>query len=391
MAERRLDPAFPGQAYTFDEISTFYAGLYKGKAIKKYWEDECQVVKGKGKGKAKAKAAPKYKAKAVPKEPKAPKSGRFADPWFRQFDRPTDGYMDAMGFVNRLPLRLMSTEVFVHGLVDATKMWSDFDEAAFQPILCGDKAVVSVWFNNFVDTDCGGEYWETWYNTFVTPKDQPQEVVPADAGPMGVVANPKALSYLQRVVCGDTPGNPGAAMKAVVGGREIWGFPKHPELGQLSLEYEESDGKKVGFKFEAKHSGKTCVTLKLRLPEADEGAQVVPVEARTGRETCISCPFLGGVHKGHNGAKQTRYQSAMKCTQHVKAWDAKTDTLTFGDDSHYAAPIKRWDFTPVLKVHSPDFKIVAMKPSGWMSGTKAAAAVRAHEKKIADGTKPGAL
>jgi len=180
-------------------------------------------------------------------------------------------------------------------------------------------------------------------------------------------------------------------MKAIAGGREIWGFPKHPEPGNLSLEYEESDGKKVGFKFQAKHHDKTCVTLKIRLPEADEGATVVHVDAKTGRDTCISCPFLGATHKGHNGAKQTRYGSAVKCTQYVKAWDTAKDSITFGDNSHYSEPIKRWNFEPVLKVHSPDFKIIATKPCGWMSGAKAAAAVRAHEKKIAEGTKPGAL
>ena len=41
-----------------------------------------------------------------------------------------------------------------------------------------------------------------------------------------IIAAPEALTFLQRVVCGDAPGNPGAALKAITGGREIFGFPK---------------------------------------------------------------------------------------------------------------------------------------------------------------------
>jgi len=49
---------------------------------------------------------------------------RFADPWFRQYDCATDGYTDSMGFTQRLPLRLRGTNVVIHGLVDAEKMWA---------------------------------------------------------------------------------------------------------------------------------------------------------------------------------------------------------------------------------------------------------------------------
>jgi len=30
-----------------------------------------------------------------------------------------------------------------------------------------------LWFNKFSDTDCGGAYLETWYNTLVTKKSDP--------------------------------------------------------------------------------------------------------------------------------------------------------------------------------------------------------------------------
>jgi hypothetical protein len=94
---------------------------------------------------------------------------RFEDAWWRQLDQPEEGFVDTSGFVNRLPLRLESTELIVHGLVDVDKMWADFPKEDYVPVLCGGKGVVSFWFNNFKDTDCGGEYWETWYNTFVSP------------------------------------------------------------------------------------------------------------------------------------------------------------------------------------------------------------------------------
>jgi len=268
----------------------------------------------------------------------------------------------------------------------------EFDNEDFHPILVDGKAVVSVWFNNFEDTDCGGAYFETWYNTFVTSKSEPQLFLEGDqAGPMAAITHPKALIFLQRVVCSDTPDNPGAAMKAIAGGREIFGFPKHPVPGVIDLKYIEHEGNRVEFSFDASHVGHASVSLKVRLPDADEGSMVIPIEAQTGPDTVISCPKLGGSHKGHNGAKQQRFGQAFKCTQFVKPWNAETDTLTFGDDAHYGAPISRWDFTPVLKVHSPDFKIAAFKPVGWISGADADHAVAEHEQRLLSGVKAGAL
>jgi malate dehydrogenase len=63
--ERRVDPD-DGVAYTWDELSEYYKGKFKKKAIEAYW-DECKVVKGNKKGAAKAKAKSKAKAKAEPK------------------------------------------------------------------------------------------------------------------------------------------------------------------------------------------------------------------------------------------------------------------------------------------------------------------------------------
>jgi hypothetical protein len=73
MVEKRID-AEDGQAYTWEEMSAFYAGKYKKKEIETFWysckEAKSDKGKGKGKGKAKAKAKPaakeKAKAKAAP-------------------------------------------------------------------------------------------------------------------------------------------------------------------------------------------------------------------------------------------------------------------------------------------------------------------------------------
>jgi len=53
-AEKRTDPD-DGTAYTFEELSAFYEGKFKKKAIQAYWDDECKPKKGAAKAKAKAK------------------------------------------------------------------------------------------------------------------------------------------------------------------------------------------------------------------------------------------------------------------------------------------------------------------------------------------------
>merc|ERR1719361_1907835 len=148
-------------------------------------------------------------------------SKRFSDPWFEQYETPTDGFIDAGGFMNRLPLRLASTEVMVYGTVDAEKMWSEFEDEAFIPVLVGGKAIISIWFNNFSDTDCGGAYLETWYNTFVTPKGEAQLELPYDTPMSAIIQDPRALSYLQRVYCSESPVSTGAGAVAIEGGRSI--------------------------------------------------------------------------------------------------------------------------------------------------------------------------
>jgi len=321
--------------------------------------------------------------------------GRFADPFFRKYDRATDGYVDSQGFMNRLPLRLEATNVIIHGLVDADKMWKDFDDEPFQPVLVGGKAIVTIFMNNFLDTDCGGSYLETWYNSVVTPTGTPQVKLDADKLADGLGAG---MSYLMRVVCSDAPGNPGAAMKAIAGGREIFGFPKHPNPGKIRFEYKEDN---TLVEFDMEHDGKKGMEVRVKLPGAKKEGEKYPVQdieelrlalnLKLPAEAIISCPRLGGSHRGHNGAKQTRFAQHLCCTHHIAPWDPATDSIKFFDDAHYGAPMSRYNFTPVLKVHCPDFKIAAFKPNGWIAGRKADAMVREHEKKLADGTKAGAL
>mmetsp|Transcript_61326 Transcript_61326/g.170016 ORF Transcript_61326/g.170016 Transcript_61326/m.170016 type:complete len:102 (+) Transcript_61326:411-716(+) len=96
-------------------------------------------------------------------------------------------------------------------------------------------------------------------------------------------------------------------MGAISGGREIWGFPKH-------------------------HDG--CLTPRWAV-------------------------------------KQTRYGQAFKATMHTAPWDPRTDSLIVHSGAgEYGSILGRWNFAPAVKMHSPDFKIVAFKPAGWLKSDK---------------------
>jgi hypothetical protein len=323
-------------------------------------------------------------------------SGRFADPFFRQYDTASAGYVDSMGFMNRLPLRLEATNLVLHGLVDADAMWKEYDvDEAYQPVLVGDKAIITIFMNNFLDTDCGGSYLETWYNTVVTPKGTPQVKLDADKLADGLAAG---FNFLMRVTCADKPDNPGAALKAICGGRGIFGFPKHPVPGKIRFDYTD-DNTKVEFDME--HEGKQGLEVRAVLPGTKTEGSTYPVQEidalrlaldlKIPPEGIISSPHLGGAHRNHNGANQMRFAQHLCCTQHIAPWDPATDSIKFGDDAHYGAPISRWNFQPILKAHIPDFKIAAYQPNAWVSGEEADAAVKEHEKRLAAGTSAGAL
>eukprot|EP00928_Gymnodinium_smaydae_P013233 TRINITY_DN14844_c0_g1_i1.p1 TRINITY_DN14844_c0_g1~~TRINITY_DN14844_c0_g1_i1.p1 ORF type:complete len:638 (+),score=190.40 TRINITY_DN14844_c0_g1_i1:84-1997(+) len=80
MAERRVDPE-DGTAYTYDELSKYYAGKYKKKEIEQYWESCAPAKKGKQGSAAKAPAAKaKVKAKVKAKPAREQASGKAAMP-----------------------------------------------------------------------------------------------------------------------------------------------------------------------------------------------------------------------------------------------------------------------------------------------------------------------
>merc|ERR1711959_662585 len=149
------------------------------------------------------------------------------------------------------------------------------------------------------------------------------------------------------------------------------------------------------------HDGKKGMEVRAKLPGNKVPDQLYPVQEidqlRLSLDVeipalgIVSCPRLGGSHKGHNGAKQTRFAQHLCCTQHLAPWDPTTDSIKIGNDAHYGAPLSRWDFQPILKAHVPDFKIAAYKPNAWISGRKADAMVREHEKRLAAGVLAGAL
>jgi len=79
--EKRKDPE-DGRAYTWDELSEFYKGKYKKKALEEYWQNECTPVKTKKSGsKAKAANGPtpaESLAEAKPKGKNKPQGKRLA-------------------------------------------------------------------------------------------------------------------------------------------------------------------------------------------------------------------------------------------------------------------------------------------------------------------------
>merc|ERR1712226_1085284 len=118
---------------------------------------------------------------------------------------------------------------------------------------------------------------------------------------------------------------PGAAMKAITGGREIFGFPKHPVPGTINFSYEEIEGKKVGWQFDCSHQSKPCVTVRCALPEMDPNHIVVPIDVIAPMDLVIGAPRMGGTHKNHNGSHQTLFGQAIHANQATTLWNPETD------------------------------------------------------------------
>lgn len=73
--------------------------------------------------------------------------------------------------------------------------------------------------------------------------------------------------------------------------------------------------------------GKFCVKAPVRLADDDdEGCQTVPVDTVTAPDAAVGGPRLGCANLGHTGAHQTGSNTAVKCTQYLKAWDPEADS-----------------------------------------------------------------
>jgi hypothetical protein len=292
------------------------------------------------------------------------RESKLSDPWFEQWAQ-TDAYTASDGHVNRIPLRLASSNVVLYGRATLSEVLKDFEHEDHRPVTVGGDVPVQLWCNNFIDTDCGpadriNPYIETWYSFPVTPKSAPLDLPYQDPFSYNV-SSPEALIWCHRVLCG--PASDGyalGAVAAIAGGREVWGFPKHPGLADLSFEYPDDDT----VAFESAHQGNRVFSLRIRRPESVEGHVAIAVDERTGPDTCITPKQ--DPREATFVAMQTRYGQAFAATMHFSPWDGTTDSLTIhGEEDYFSARLKRWAFTPVLKMHCPDLRIVAFKPAGW--------------------------
>jgi hypothetical protein len=289
---------------------------------------------------------------------------QVTDEWFKQWPQ-TDSYQASNGYVYRIPLRLTSTNVVIYGSANLDAVLKEFKHESYRPVTVGNKVPVQIWFNNFIDTDCGpadrlNPYIETWYSFPVTPKSQPLDL-PYETPFSYNVMEPNALVWVHRVICGAArDGDDLAATGAILSGREVWGFPKHPAIADLSFNYQNNGG----LEFRGSHLGNQVISMRIILPESTDGHVTVPVDAQTGPDTCLTPrqnPLVAGFIP-----KQTRYGQAFSATMHFSPWKPNTDTLViYNEENHYGALLKSWQFEPALKMHCRDLKIVAFKPSGW--------------------------
>ncbi len=172
---------------------------------------------------------------------------------------------------------------------------------------------------------------------------------------------PDTLTWCHRVLCGPSKeGYDLGAIAAIAGGREIWGFPKHPGLADLNFEYHDEENAA----FEGSLQGNKIIKLNIKLPESIPEHVSVDIDLITPKGSCITPkqnPF-----KANFVAKQTRYQQAFTATMNFLPWDTETDSLmVYKDEEYFGALLKSWDFKPALKMHSSDLRIVAFKPDGW--------------------------
>ena len=292
------------------------------------------------------------------------KESGLSDKWFDQWKQ-TDSYLASDNHVNRIPLRLSSSNIVVYGSARLSEVLKEFEHEDHHPVTVGGKVPVQLWCNNFIATDCGpidnlNPYIETWYSFPVTPKSIKLDLPYEDPYSYNL-DNPETLTWCHRVLCG--PAKDGyklGAIAAIAGGREIWGFPKHPSLADLSFEYLD----KETVAFAGSLQSNKVFSLQLKLPENIKEHLKVDIDVLTPKGACIT-PKQNPL-RANFVAKQTRYQQAFSASMHFHPWDQKTDTLVvYDEEAYFGAMLKSWEFEPALKMHCSDLKIVAFKPDGW--------------------------
>merc|ERR1711934_114005 len=246
----------------------------------------------------------------------------LTDEWFKQWTQ-TDAYVASDGTPNRIPLRLQSTNAVVYGGADLAAVKEEFEHEAWQPVTVAGKVPVQIWFNNFTDTDCGpanrvNPYYETWYSFPVTSKSTAAVDLPEESPFSWNAQEPTAKVWVHRVLCAPKGEDKVGALAAISGGREIWGFPKHPAPAAVTCGEDDKT-----FNFDVAYQTKKVITLKMKLPEATEGFVPVPVDlTELPKDLCFT-PKQSPTTPGFV-PKQTNYGQAFASTMNLSPWDAAT-------------------------------------------------------------------
>ena len=311
----------------------------------------------------------------------------FKDPWWRTFDCPSDGYRDFTGFVFRLPFRMESADLILHGTVDADLMFADaFEDELYRPIIIGEenKAVISIAFKDIKESDCG-KYFDIFYATYVYKKDTSPIRVPFKTpfSVLEVASIPNTYTFCLSILCGDKSDDKGGPKRGIHCGREIFGVPKHPKPAELNFDYRIKNEKKEEIIVRGFHENSHVISLQCRLPRKEDESKNLSVDVpKHSGNKIIGGPCYGGGHKGFNGAFQSLVESAVSCSLSISSWNDKTDSLQLGSDSHFSSHLKRWNFKPLVKAYSEDFKICLFKPAGWIDGNEAANVTESIDQKL---------
>ena len=124
-------------------------------------------------------------------------------PWFEQWPE-SDSYRASDGTINRIPLRLTSSNLIIYGSANLDEVLKEFEHEDHMPVTVSGEVPVQIWCNNFIDTDCGpnevaNPYTETWYSFPVTSKKTALDLPYENAFSYNVNA-PDTLTWCHRAV-----------------------------------------------------------------------------------------------------------------------------------------------------------------------------------------------